>query len=267
MRVALIPPVSRLADTQRTDIQLLLPHMLQTNAAYRKWYSRLSNPILNQGQRQHFILDNGAAESIDCAYEDLYECACVYANELALPDVLHDRVATVVKSRHFLDWYVKIQSELEVDLGYVAQGNTPMDAFKGVEAILGTHSEMISIIYIPRHLVTRFYMEARIELAKLIHAWWPELIIHFFGMNQLWPGEIISAARKVPFVRSVDTSMPYQFAWHTEPMRMVRSEGMKYISRPDNYFDISSDSIHTDRNINKILRWANGEPKTPISAL
>lgn len=256
MKVALIPPLAYLEDTYKTELQLVLPHMM-TEPQYAQWYNE------NATLRSHrFILDNGAAEGVAIDPHKYVDLALSLANEVALPDILYDRIGTIRSSDEFLNIHGYTLLDIGIDIGYVAQGRNGEDAFRGVEEIVARWNSVITVIYIPRLLIRPDSLEVRIDLAKRIHARWPHLAIHFFGMNQLWPGEILMAATAAPFIRSVDTSMPYQFAYAAEPMQLGRTASMREISRPNNYFDINPDNVLVNRNVAKILRWANGNLRT-----
>lgn len=254
MQVALIPPVRHLVDTQQTHMQLILPHMLQ-NTEYKNWY----NNLRAISSSQYFILDNGAAEGVIINPDHYLDIALSgLVDEIALPDVLYDRVTTVQKCHKFINKYGQQLISSQIGIGYVAQGNSEEDALKGIEEVVTHWGNVITVIYIPRLLVKRFTLTARLNLASKIYERWPNIQIHFFGLNQIWPGEIADAA-KLSIVRSVDTSMPYQFAYEKAFMSSLPRIGALVITRPKNYFDLMLDGHVVQNNITRLFSWAKDE--------
>lgn len=260
MDVALIPPVSLLGDTARTDMQLLLPQM---------WYNRvymIEYSHMLRDPKQYVIMDNGAAEDERLSDEALVRFAAQYEpNEMAIPDHLGDMANTVAHARQFLDQYgMRLHEDHRIKLGYVAQGSDPEEAFYGVQKMVYDYGWLIDTIFIPRLLVKNTNLTARLQLALDIHNTWKKRFdIHFFGASNKWPGEVIEAAN-TGFIRSIDTSWPYQAAFHKVPMR--RSTRGHIVTRPQWYFARNSAEFsNPDIYVERYLKWANhpGSTRTP----
>lgn len=248
MEVALIPPACLVEDTKRTNMQLVLPHMLH-NEAYKVQYLEHF-----EDNNQYVIMDNGAAEDYLVEDDDLAHLAMWYKpNELAIPDVLGERQLTWEAGVRFLSTYGMSLRHQRIKLGYVAQGGDPQDALEGVRNMMWMWGWAISTIYLPRLLVRYSDTSARLWLAHRVHEEFPEKEIHLFGAAAGWPGEVIYA-KNVPFIRSIDTSLPYSYSFYN---RRLRAKAKTPISRPANYFDKTAEEFtHVDKNVERFLEWA-----------
>jgi hypothetical protein len=63
-------------------------------------------------------------------------------------------------------------------------------------------------------------------------------------------------AAELPFIRSMDTSMPYNYAYADKPL-LPRLIGQP-VSRPKGYFDLTEDEFPMSSvYVDKVLSWAN----------
>lgn len=259
MEIALIPPSEYVAEyAALSDIDLILPRQWASDEAYRNAYQTL----WSSGKR-HVILDNGAAENEQPSASELMAIIEeVQPDEFALPDVLLDSQATLQRSVSFLE------NELgghrgSVRLGFVAQGTTVAEAYSAAATWILQYGGANDIIFLPRVLTYVTHGLARIELAEVINSMFPNVEIHLFGMSNQWPGEMLAAAG-YPFIRSIDSSLPFYNGLAYSNMYQHN------IERPDQYFDIVFDDeqkAQVDKNVEMMRNWANGLTQTSRGAL
>jgi hypothetical protein len=232
MRLALIPPLAYLDQTHQTDMQLMLPELLQDYDYYTVMEGHLSNP------NQYVILDNGAAEARQPAFDELMAIVeDLYPQELAIPDVLRNGPASIAKAESFLKTYGSYFLTLPTKLGIVAAGANMFDAGKTVSFVMRRYAEYVDVIYIPRSLLADSQDPlARIKLANSFHKFWPDKEIHLFGASTYRANEV-QFASKLPYIRSIDTSLPYSSAAMNMSLRNSNGSG-----RPDHYFDLVFDT-------------------------
>lgn len=261
MRIAFIPPVSLLGTTTWTDYQLCLPHLLLDSPAYRNRYRQLC-----QSPAQFVILDNGAAENERVDDYTLLAFAKEFGvDEVAIPDILGDGPATVGRMEAFfsrVEPALSVEEDREYNFGFVAQGNTLDDALRTVNYVMeGWYSPWVKTVYLPRLLIEKSGdPNVRIQLARYIHDARPRLDIHLFGMHSDHPMEVFEAATTAPFIRGVDTSMPYNFAYFREFVGYYDRKGGA--SRPPNYFDLPEDKFPKkilSGNLKVMKDWAAGK--------
>lgn len=264
MELAVIPPLAHLDTASGLKYQLMLPHMFSESQDYKDFY-RAMDP-----GKHHIIFDNGAAEGNRFSLYDLLEMAATVpaVKEIALPDVLGRRDATVALSLHQL---YKCYNNYSVPMpfnrcafGYVAQGVSAEDAMVGVRQVLSDilGRQYIKVIYIPRLLISFQDRTIRLRLAKMVREEFPYVDVHLFGASQQYLGDI-PAASALGFVRSVDTSAPFTFAfggryvdrsWQTVPVR-----------RAHDYFDLRMTERLRGlavRNIETMEVWCNEQAPT-----
>lgn len=260
MQFALIPPTSLLGYTQFSHMQLVLPHLFNNDKNYARHYRKLS--ICGH----YVILDNGAAENQQVDSQALLNLNHeIWADEIAIPDCLGDAEKTfdyfeqffkanlrqIVQEKTFITNIVK-----SYKLGFVAQGSNYREVYSLVETVMNSHyAELVSVVYIPRLLVTQEHLYTRLDLAQFIHNKYPHLEIHLFGMPKMFLGEI-PLIRKIPFIRSFDTSAP--FNWAFANMELQSHWTAISISRPDDYFYRRPDKAEQyliTRNIDIMMDW------------
>lgn len=268
MRLALIPPVSWLATSATTTYQLMLPHLF-SSLKYTDYFRRLAYE-----KTHHLILDNGEAEGENnLPVWKLFDLAIsIQANELVVPDVMGNHLATVNYMDLFFKEFDMIQSQgylplhkvKDLKFMVVVQGNTVQEARDCIDMIMQHAGGKIHTLALPRHLIaTTDIRGVRLDLAddifqKYIGNGLPNLEIHCLGAAPSFPREMLYLAQQ-GIVRGMDTSMPYNYAfkgWRIDalaPQHVTRPAG--YFSLPDNEFD--NGMLH--HNIGVCKRWANGE--------
>lgn len=247
MEVALIPPVSLVEETQRTRMQLMLPHMLQ-NEAYKNQYLKYL-----EDNSHYVILDNGAAEDYLADDDDLVHLAMWYKpDELAIPDVLGECQLTIDAGNRFLSTYGMSLKAQRIKLGYVAQGADPQEALEGVRNMVFHWGWALSTIFLPRLLVKSSDTSARLWLAHRVHEEFPNYNIHLFGASPYWPGEVMYA-KTYSYIRSIDTSLPYSYSFYG---RKIKTRASVPISRPAEYFEKpATEFTNVDKNVMRYLEW------------
>lgn len=258
MKLALIPPASLLEHTNKTTIQLMLPQQLISDYTYRRQYIKhCKNP------EQYVILDNGAAEADQISEAAFADMILTYKpQEAALPDTLADGPHTLTQAEHFFSRYDIVNEATK--FGFVAQGRSIDQCMETVSLMeMSWWGDHVSVIYLPRLLIKEAGDHlARIELvAKLNAEYGSRFEYHFFGSSPLWHAEIRVAA-ELPFVRSMDTSLPYILAYHKKQLEFKKPnvEESAPLTRPDNYFDKLATSFDGVSNILKTyIDWSEGK--------
>jgi hypothetical protein len=249
MRLALIPPYSLLTFGGNTNYHLMLP---QLTGSF--WYRSLYT-FRGLDQNQYVILDNGAAEGCTVTPNELTDIAERFkVDEVVLPDVMYDTLQTSVKVWEFMRAIEG--SEHDYKLGLVATGRSGEEAYEFALGMVDQWPDKIDVLYLPRLLVTEEYPWRRLDLARNIHEVLPDLPIHFLGANSHFIEEMRYAG-ELDFLRGMDTSAPYNYAFAGEAL-----DGGAKINRPDDYFTRSTDEFDlglVQYNIDVARKWANGE--------
>lgn len=218
-----------------------------------------------QQKTQFVILDNGAAEAHRGSWTDLVNTAHRYeVDEVAIPDVLGDSKTTFDQAVSFLYLYGQRFKNSGIRLGVVAQGKNAKEATETAFRVLD-HSELVTTVYIPRLLLSESgHQYERITVATNINdAVDRPVSIHMFGMNADYPMELRQIAEEAPFVRGVDTSMPYNYTFKGLALweeAIHHGQGPRHrVSRPDDYFFLRKedfDSKLLKANISTFMDWA-----------
>lgn len=265
MELALIPPKSLMADTNRTRMQLVLPQLLKYkpednlddySLRYRK---HCDDP------HQYVIMDNGAAEAEQISSTQLLRIAELYApDELAIPDTLANSEATILQAWDFFGKNQRTLDKINADryksglvdlkLGFVAQGRSVDESVNCVIQMLSHHwSSQVKVIYIPRLLVRESSDHlARIKVWKTLHrSLGAQFEYHFFGAAPSWPNEV-NVIRDYEGIRSIDTSLPYTMAHYVADINSsYKREGL---NRPVGYFERPIDNFpDSDHYVNYFL--------------
>lgn len=252
MKAALIPPKGLEALALRSKMHLALPlPELIVNDAYVHTYKRASRG------GDFLILDNGEAEGARVPNDTLLGMAKLYgATELVLPDVIRDGFETVKRVVTFLDQYKDDLSSYQ--LMAVPQGKTTTEVQKCIEEF--SVMEQITTLGIPRHFMgTMRLQQARVELANWIEDKYPDRFqVHCLGVESKFLREIKWLAKYAPTVRSIDSSLPFNYA--IAGFELTPTVGS--INRPREYFTTDwSKRVRSDLvigNINTFMRWASG---------
>lgn len=246
----------------------MLPHLLRS-AAYAKAYVPMCKDA------HYVIMDNGAAEGTN----EMDDVGLMIIGEhykpqeLVLPDVMGDTRGTLIASTSFLNKFREAYSpecrETMYNIGFVAQAKTIEGSYECAARMLSsTLGDFIDVIYIPRLLLAETKdVFARVKVARklrdaLIRNGTPEIDIHFLGASPLWASEVLYAATQVPFVRSIDTSLPYVYASYGLDLKdhgeysppPIRGANMNYFT------DVSTEPYIelAKKNVETYLRWSRG---------
>jgi hypothetical protein len=251
MKLALIPPVQWLESfTNMTKCQLMLPQMLR-NSAYSFHYSSLCAKLT-----EFVILDNGAAEKDPFDAEALLLIARHFrVSEVVASDVLGDTAATTIATEHFLNKATELGYEGRIAI--VLQGRELEFALNMVFRFIELNKG-VTTVHIPRSLIQVGREWARLDLAAHIHNKYPYIDIHLLGASNLWPKEILEAARNYPFIRSMDTSMPFVCARN---YFTIGQERAPHRDGDSSYFTDTYTRLQYDtarRNVERMLLWVDG---------
>lgn len=249
MKAALIPPRGYFNTALRSDYHLVLPQIPYDR--YEHLYSNLVD------ETDFIILDNGAAEGQLVTDGALTNAMFTYgANEVVVPDVISDMQATVAHAIRFLtSQYLPSFTKPML----VVQGKTLTEVQQCIDIFSETWPE--ATLGIPRHLLGTLHDgSARAHVLSYIESTWGEKTVHLLGTHPKYPAEIKVLAEAFPWVRGVDTSMPYNFTIAGE----LLTEASPGVARPDGYFDQvhKLDGDLLDRNIRTYLEWASGTKGT-----
>lgn len=247
MKLALIPPFCRLADTTQTDYQLMLPHLL----AHEPYATRFYPP--NRPKGEFVILDNGAAEGIYCDPGSLQVIGNIYqVDEIVLPDTIGDQQDTITRIRSYPD-----EVEVHEGMGYMAvvQGQTYEECMGMVDAVKDL--PFITTLGIPRHLLkTIGDPHVRGDLVEDLEMHYgTRYQFHMLGASPTWTQELQwIALRYGEIVRGMDTSMPYTYAYYCTDIPSDVA-----LARPENYFEgifNEAGAAVADKNVERMLSWA-----------
>lgn len=226
MKLALIPPYSQMNTVYRTDYQLVLPEHL-ANKQYQEAY------ITARRNGDYMIMDNGAAEGNLLSPGELRSMALgLMVHEIVVPDVLGDMYATLQMAKEFFRFGVDSRFKY---MG-VVQGQSLDECCACVEAYYTDHGN-ITVLGIPRHLIsTCKKKDIRSDLALYIRSNYPGYQVHLLGTNPSYIRELSDAkeAFQVAGVRGVDTSAPFNYAYHGKSIL----EG-NYAGRVEDYFNLN----------------------------
>lgn len=207
MKLALIPPRGWERWAMHSHFHLALAQV-SNNKFYDQVYKEASE------RDDYIVVDNGAAEGTPVGDYKLFSMASRWrANEVVLPDEIRNGEETV---RRVMQFERNIDDSAYVfdqfDYMAVAQGVTTDEVKKCIQSL--AHLSYVRTIGIPRHLITTMQRRfVRLDLATWIEREFPKRFqIHFLGTNPSVPSEILRAVKETPFVRSVDTSMPFNYA-------------------------------------------------------
>jgi len=248
---------------------LVLPQ-LTTNEKYKSAYKEFED------LGDYLILDNGAAEDQWYNVSELMSIARQYkVDEVAIPDTLGDADTTYLRLELFFADNEPLLQDIGINewgpkLGFVAQGKEWHEAMRLVSRVMQSkYASRISTVYLPRLLLQKGDRYARIALANNIHNTYPELNIHMFGASVVWPLEMLAISKEAPFVRSMDTSMPFNFAIASKRLGVDYRQANP--GRVQNYFDWCPNDLKFGEsaalgaqslfwyNVQVALRWAGGD--------
>ena len=248
MRAALIPPKGYFHTALRSDYHLALAQI--RDPEYTALYA-------NRKSSHYLILDNGAAEGEPVRDSTLVARAeQLGADEIVVPDVMGDASATVERARQFLE--IKDDLRRYKLMGVVQSQGSLGEVIRCIQAF----DEMpITTLGIPRHLVDKDkYFRYNVLNYLRGFNYDKRFEVHLLGTNPKWPAEICTIADIHPWVRGVDTSLPYNYAIAGKRLDGKNVPSGSEIRRPEAYFDKKQDIEFAilAENINTYLRWARG---------
>jgi hypothetical protein len=251
VRAALIPPKGWFRTAYRSDIHLVLAQIEDID--YQNTYLR------DEVETDFVIVDNGAAEGNMVEDHKLFTRANYYAaNEIVLPDVMGSADLTLKRAVKFFADNKEVISKEHRFMGVVQASHTMEQACRCIKTFASM--PLVKTIGIPRHLVDRTDY-ARFQICQWLEAQSDlkdRFEVHLLGTNSKFPLEIRLIAQAFPWIRSCDSSMPYNYAIAGKELK----PDVQGINRPMNYFDRRPDNLDSnllDQNIETYTRWASGE--------
>lgn len=251
-QLALIPPLCMSDDFTEGECFLYLPQLMGS-ATYDRYVWRSNTKLA------YTILDNGAFEGVETTPLSLLEMAKnLNVDEVVVSDVLGDFSGTIKAVHHFERMTAALRARMTYSPSYmgVVQGDTMQKCFACVNELIDT--PLITTIGLPKHLVRTVEKTARISLTAYIRRKYGDYPIHFLGGAPQWPEEILYAARRG--VRSMDTSMPFVYAYHKD--NIFEASGRHVVhERPPEYFRLPKaryPEVYVDTNVKTLQRWAHG---------
>jgi hypothetical protein len=255
MRVCLIPPRGLEDCALRSNRHLVLAQI--TNRYYQDTYKKL------RSLPEHWMtVDNGANEGTAVGDFKLMEVAAEYhAHEVVVPDVLYDADKTKERVKGFFRNLEEMHDSFyPKPMGFmgVVQGTNS----RALQDMIEFYAEQpkITALGIPRHLIkTMKDSTIRLKLAEQIWKRWGDARpVHLLGTCASYLEEIVIAGKMGPIVRSVDSSLPFNYALHGTKLQL----GAPEINRPVDYFTkyFGAPLRHTflDENIAMMQKWASG---------
>jgi hypothetical protein len=116
----------------------------------------------------------------------------------------------------------------------VVQGQDVLDLQRCIDTYAAF--PLIKTIGLPRLLLDQFTHDIRLNLAKWAVEQFPNRFdVHLLGTNPKWIREAMFVAKYAPFVRSVDTSMPYNYAIQNLKLD-VAAKDRTIVARHASYF-------------------------------
>jgi DNA-binding Lrp family transcriptional regulator len=243
----LIPPFSLLSQSIGPSAShLLLPQLFEHHQEYRDYVKQAVTADTFS------ILDNGAFEKA-ANYDGIYLvdlAKTVGISEVVVPDVLGDSEQTIAKFQEFIDeleyseWNVR-------QYMVVVQGKTYEDCCAFIDEVIYMKGRYglggFTTLGIPKHLCKTTEgneirrSSIRLRLANYIKSkyQYDRFQIHFLGANPAWISEI--AHLETYGVRSIDTSMPYVYAFQDLDMSVPYVQDNYDLERQEEYFDLVPD--------------------------
>jgi hypothetical protein len=261
VKLALIPPLTRLVDTFDQHTHLLLPQLLND-----KYYAEYAEEVTRDAD-EFTILDNGLAEKKQITNAALIVLASYYQpNELVVSDALGDKMLTLLRACSFVRELEKMKEEhpYQGRLAFVVQGQDIADALDCAKRLID-HPELpeAKTLMIPRHLVTPKEPHARLEMAETITKWAgvPLVDIHFLGGSRYNIREVHYAANS-EIVRSMDTSLPYVFAMNGVQIGSILPDLPPHRNDDETYWQWEPSGERYEMmtfNVALFRRWAAGD--------
>lgn len=252
MKIALIPPkgMEEMALLSNFHMTLAIRDCV-ANSKYLRVYEEAST------RNDWIITDNGANELEPASDELLIDVASkLWAREIVLPDVVGDARGTAEAVQNFL------KRNPSADRQFHLMAVVPGSGIREIMNLVGVYADIrgITTLGLPRLL-----LESRLDLGKAIridlanaiqHKYGTRFDIHLLGASRLWPVEVKYAATYAPHIRSMDTSLPFNYAMAGQTIANRVS-----VSRPSNYFTHTWPNERPQllkTNIETFLMWSHG---------
>lgn len=168
---------------------------------------------LHHSKGDFVILDNGAAEGGPLPVQNLVQAAeLVHADEVIVPDVLRNREKTEALVREAIN---EIPNYYRLMI--VPQAEMPISWMQSCGHFVMKYD--FRTIGIPKH--TETFKGGRLNLLKFIEEEGINLThdIHLLGIWKDPLSEILPIVERFPWVRSLDTAMPFAYAQHNESIQ------------------------------------------------
>ena len=233
MKLAHIPPRGLEVHALRQRFHLVLAQV--DYPEYLETYQHA------RGRGDYIILDNGAAEGATVGDALLmHRAQQLRADEIVIPDVMGRSNDTVRRMWRFFDNLNEMTYPWK-DYRYmaVAQGGNEAEVKKCIEEFVKCYN--IKVLGIPRHLVkTLANHMIRVDLAKWLQEEYPKRFeIHFLGAAPTFPGEPFVVSRYNVPVRSMDTSLAFNYAIAGRELKRPVLAGepiVNVVTRPEGYW-------------------------------
>ena len=209
IKLCIMSPIEHLhIFSSRGDMLLALPHIAVESKAYQAFYNDSNREI---------ILDSGVIElGMPMSFEELMRIAeIIGANEVALPDYLHDATKTIDIANSICKRYKDTNLVKQTKFMGIVQGNSVCNWLDCFEQL--AENEMISTLGIGIYSVKKVFSSLtkkgdccsnRLKCIELLAK--KNLVpknkkIHLLGLGD--PKELLHQ-KQYPFIRSCDTTRP-----------------------------------------------------------
>lgn len=242
----------------QSDFHLVLAQQCSADPDYKKAFTRGYGPV---GPDDFVILDNGAYEGDMVTNDYLFNTALdIKANEIVLPDKMRSVEGTIessVKAIKAYDvWYNFMKPSYTFGMMGVLQTSGSMgEVIESLEQF--AKWPQITTVGIPRHFcdIDKYF---RYQVLNVNQEYKDRFKFHLLGTNPKVPNEVSLIADRFPWVRSVDSSLPYNYTL----AGVVLTTYAARIERPVEYFERDwsggFDRYLLQDNINTYMRWARG---------
>ena len=246
MKIALIAPIGNLEQTRRGDIHMCLTHLVLESKEYASFYKE---------ETKYKMLDNGAFEGHGQPIHIVVKAAAmVNAQEIVLPDTLHDMEHTLYQTHYSIDWLKRNNLLGKYKLMAAVQGSTKAEWWDCFAKMMGIPE--LDVIGLSKISCPAAFNDsisgARLEITNFIELEKRHLEgkqFHLLGGSH----QILTEIAKQPrWVRSIDTSAPFEYGKHRLSLDKVKSalkSKVKFHQKIKKY-----NQSFVDRNIELLTR-------------
>jgi hypothetical protein len=184
--------------------------------------------IHRQQLSKYIIMDNGANEGAAISNTVLAQRAkLVDAHEVVLPDSLGNYKETLRLASAFIRYY----ASSNINYMGVVHGSTIQQMQTAID--MYATQPLVKTLGLPRMYVSRIDRAVRIDLANWIKETYKERFeIHLLGASASWIQEPYYANKYAGHIRSIDTSLPYNYAFAGVQINDTK----RIIDRTEDYF-------------------------------